>query len=104
MDRRIKRIEEMEDYLDKSRKAVDDLTKAFDEYEKIQRGYKKLLSYYDSKHWLEDFEADAEGLLPKDLKRGVLSEDAVYDLISDNHELSVRMLKVMSKALENDTI
>ena len=49
--------------------------------------------YYDSELWLQDFEADEAGKLPKDLKRGVLSEDAVYDLITDHEHLLERMEK-----------
>ena len=36
---------------------------------------------------------DEAGKLPKDLKRGVLSEDAVYDLITDHEHLLERMEK-----------
>ncbi|MBP3197255.1 MAG: DUF4298 domain-containing protein [Butyrivibrio sp.] len=30
---------------------------------------------------------DEEGLLPRDLKRGVLSEDGIYDALERNKEL-----------------
>ena len=36
------------------------------------------------------------------MKRGVLSEDAVYDLITENRELLVRMLHLVTTALESD--
>ena len=42
-----------------------------------------LLAYYEGGVWLKDYEADEKGLLPKDLKRGVLSEDGVYNLIAE---------------------
>ena len=42
-----------------------------------------LENYYTSGEWLEDYEADERGELPADLKRGVLSQDALYDLLSD---------------------
>ncbi len=101
---RIDRIKEMERCLDASRAAVDALTKAFDTYEAVQKDYKKLSDYYGSPQWMKDFEVDEAGKLPADLKRGVLSEDAVYDLITDNHELTVRMLKAITAALENRAI
>lgn len=41
-----------------------------------------LDEYYASGQWLKDFEADEAGLLPADMKRGVLSEDGVYDLLT----------------------
>ena len=40
-----------------------------------------LDAYYTSGEWREDYEADERGELPPDLKRGVLSQDAVYDLL-----------------------
>ena len=46
----------------------------------------ELTSYYESGQWLQDFEADERGELPKNLKRGVLSEDGVYNLLSEFKE------------------
>ena len=42
-----------------------------------------LDAYYTSGQWREDYEADERGELPPDLKRGVLSQDALYDLLED---------------------
>jgi len=42
-----------------------------------------LDDYYTSGQWREDYEADEKGLWPEDLKRGVLSQDALYDLLSE---------------------
>ena len=42
-----------------------------------------LEAYYTSPAWRTDFEADEAGLLPSDLKRGVLSEDGIYNLLED---------------------
>jgi hypothetical protein len=41
-----------------------------------------LEAYYTSGEWLEDYEADERGEFPPDLKRGVLSQDALYNLLS----------------------
>lgn len=42
----------------------------------------RLLEHYmASGEWREDYEADERGELPPDLKRGVLSQDALYDLL-----------------------
>lgn len=42
-----------------------------------------LDGYYTSGQWQEDYEADERGELPPDLKRGVLSQDAPHDLLSE---------------------
>ena len=45
-----------------------------------------LEEYYSSGLWLADYTADEKGLLPPDLKRGVLSQDGLYDLLESwNH-------------------
>ena len=40
-----------------------------------------LTQYYHGGQWLQDYELDEQGLLPRELKRGVLAQDAVYDLL-----------------------
>ena len=40
-----------------------------------------LEEYYTSGEWRADYEADEAGLFPVDLKRGVLSQDEVYNLL-----------------------
>lgn len=42
---------------------------------------KVLSDYYTSPAWRRDLAADEAGLLPKELIRGVLSEDGIYDLL-----------------------
>ena len=41
----------------------------------------QLSDYYTSPAWKRDFAADEAGLLPKDLRRGVLSEDGIDHLL-----------------------
>lgn len=94
------RIRKMESYLDEAGAAVAELAEALDKYEKIQSKYYKLEDYYSSKKWMDDFEADEEGKLPADLKRGVLSEDAVYDLITEHRELMAGMQRAVLRCME----
>jgi hypothetical protein len=44
---------------------------------------KILAEYMDSGLWLADYTRDELGLLPKTLKRGVLSQDGLYNLLTD---------------------
>ena len=46
-----------------------------------------LDEYYGSEVWRQDLADDEAGRLPKGLKRGVLSEDGIWNLLSDYHEL-----------------
>ena len=79
----IERIQYYESLLDKVAPVLGNLEEALDAFDGIQEDVKELAAYYDDDAWREDFEADEAGRLPKDLKRGVLSEDGIYDLLSD---------------------
>lgn len=52
----------------------------------VQEKIKKLSDYYTSGEWLNDYELDEQNLLPKELKRGVLSEDGLYNLLYEISE------------------
>lgn len=87
----IERIARMERVLDEAAAAAKDLDRALDRYAAVQAGLAELAAYYEGGQWLEDFAADEAGALPQDLKRGVLSEDAVCDLLADNSRLLKRL-------------
>ena len=42
-----------------------------------------LIDYYESGQWLKDYEADERGDMPRDLKRGVLSQDGLWNLLHE---------------------
>ena len=48
---------------------------------RLRRMVHALSAYCDSGRWLKDYAADEQGLLPRWLKRGVLSQDGLYDLL-----------------------
>ena len=85
--RAIERISQMEEILDRASSVMAELEKNLSELESLQPDIQKLEAYYTGKDWKADFRLDEQGKLPKDLKRGVLSEDAVYDLLEKNREL-----------------
>ena len=79
--KQIERIRRMERYLDESMTAIQRLNSALDEYASVREKLHSLAGYYDSGTWREDYEADERGELPPDMKRGVLPQDALYDLL-----------------------
>ncbi|MBQ4556161.1 MAG: DUF4298 domain-containing protein [Clostridia bacterium] len=72
----IKRICRMERYFDEVSAA-----KTFSKT--INRKLRALDKYMASGLWLSDYEYDERGKLPKNLKRGVLSEDALYNMLME---------------------
>lgn len=79
----LQRIAAMEAAFDRTALAVQMLESALDTYETIKVDIDRLTEYLESGAWREDYEADEAGLVPPDLKRGVLSEDGLYDLLTD---------------------
>lgn len=76
-DAQIARIEEQEARLNRilaaEKPSVDDL--------------RALEAYYESPLWRIDFESDEAGQIPEQVKRGVLSEDAIYDVLTSYEEI-----------------
>lgn len=80
---RIRRITEMESRYDRISHVLRAAEVCPDRLDSVRDDIRALSAYYEDSLWREDFEADEAGLLPKDLKRGVLSEDGVYNLLSE---------------------
>ncbi|MBR5365863.1 MAG: DUF4298 domain-containing protein [Clostridiales bacterium] len=97
--KQLERIRTMEALLDDARAALDALNNALDGYEKVREEIDRLEAYYTGEDWRQDFEDDEEGRLPADLKRGVLSEDGIYDLLEDDREILVRLLETAADVL-----
>lgn len=91
MSEQIERIQQMESLLDTALAAIKEMATALDHFAAAQGAIAALDDYYGSDEWQQDFDADREGRLPDGLKRGVLSEDGIWDLLNDNRELLERM-------------
>ena len=85
--KRVERITHMESLLDKSTEAIARLEQALEDFAALQPDIAELEAYYTSPQWHKDFEADEAGKLPKDLKRGVLSEDGIGNVLDDYKRL-----------------
>ena len=87
MQNTVNRIKKMEQYLDdiiEARKQCDaSILENPVLYEKIQT----LIRYYEGGQWLKDYECDERGEFPEDLKRGVLAEDTLWNLLQEVEEV-----------------
>ena len=81
----------MESILEKATQKMDALEKTIEEYEAFQAEIRKLEEYYTSPQWKADFVADETGQYPDKLKRGVLSEDGIWNMLERNRELLRRL-------------
>lgn len=71
-------------------KAAGVLSAALDHFEAMHDDLAALEQYYGSDEWKQDLAADEAGRLPRDLKRGVLSEDGLWNLLSEVREMNKR--------------
>ena len=94
------RITQMEQRLDRLSVAVMELSTALDKYEMALEDRDILSQYYGSEAWKKDFADDEAGLLPRDLKRGVLSEDGLWNVLSDCRELNIRLSELLTKIIK----
>ena len=78
----LNRIRQMEACLDTLLAAAEQRPAAIREEPELLKLLGLLTEYYDGGQWLQDFALDETGLLPPELKRGVLSEDAVYNFLA----------------------
>lgn len=87
----LQRIRLMERHLNRAASALKRLSSALDKYDEAKEDIVALASYYASDDWKQDFADDEAGRLPKNLKRGVLSEDGIWNLLEAHRELQERM-------------
>ncbi|MBQ1815775.1 MAG: DUF4298 domain-containing protein [Ruminococcus sp.] len=84
----IQRIKKYEEYFCKANCLLKKEVRSKEEIAELRSLVGELESYYGSAEWKKDFADDEAGLLPKKLKRGVLSEDGIYDLLEEYKEVS----------------
>ena len=94
--KRIAKIEKLENDFDLVRSVANDMDEALYNFAAVQRRIERLFQYQESGEWQKDFEADEKGELPKNMKRGILSEDALDELLTDVTLLRERMKEFLS--------
>ena len=93
----IDRITEMENNLNACVEATEKLNKELGRMEALRGQMTDLFRYYGSEEWYED----RDGGIPKGVPAGVLSEDAVYDQITEVRDAAFRMLELAADILKN---
>lgn len=79
----LERIQHMERCLDEATIAVKALKAAREQFDAAQPALQALSEYYGSDLWKQDYADDEAGRLPSTLKRGVLSQDAIWNLLEE---------------------
>ena len=88
----IERITQMEVRFNKVLHFIKEYEKSPELLESIKEDISILDEYYGSELWKQDLADDEAGRFPEGLKRGVLSEDGIWNLLADYRELTTRCL------------
>lgn len=88
----IERITQMEQRLERATAVIEAMEAAIEQYKAVRDDIASLDTYLGSPEWHADRDDDEAGRLPKELKRGVLSEDAIWDLLERHREVQKQIL------------
>ena len=89
------RISHYEEILNRAAATAGQTEAALDSYEQALPELSALEKYYTGRQWKEDCAADEAGQLPEGLKRGVLSQDGISDLLDRNRELREHLSEII---------
>lgn len=87
----------MEHCFDEVTRMMAELDGTIGKWEDAKDQLEVLKDYMASGDWRKDYEADEAGKLPAGLKRGVLSQDGLYDLLQDADKILRHALEVLGK-------
>ena len=90
----LERIQKMEKHLNKYSQV------ALDQLERCQSDYIQLRDYYTGQKFFDDLEYSNSPEFPENIACGVLSEDAVYDLMGEHFETAISLLDLSSAMLK----
>ena len=94
----IERIKKNEKRLDEITDVIKMIYFYLNEFEKKEKDIKKLNNYYGSKNWFKDKEKFEKKEI-NNLKAGVLSEDAVWNLNEEINDLYKKMGDISKNSL-----
>ena len=100
MEERINKISEMESILNHTDNLISEMEKLLEKWEENHLKFSELMHYYGSEERQKDLVDDRLKIIPQDLPRGVLSEDAIFDTFGKRKETLVKMIKIGVAGLE----
>ncbi len=100
MEKRLENITKMENILNRTDGLISEMEKLLEKWEQNQQDFKELMNYYTGEERWKDLEDDRLKVIPQDLPRGVLSEDAVFNTYGNRKDLSIKMIKLGVAGLE----
>ena len=97
----IDRIIKNEERFDQISDSIKKLDEAIELFKNKEKDLALLKKYYGSNNWFKDKDAYDNNQIPK-IKAGVLSEDGVWNMLSDIDDLINNMEKLINKYKNNN--
>ncbi len=99
---RLENIRRMEEILNRTESFLEEANRLLQRWEALRPDTQRLEKYYYSKQWRKDHEASNRGEIPEGMPHGVLSEDAIYNLLGDEHFTALAFLKHITKVIARE--
>lgn len=81
-------------------KLLEKINNILDDLEENREDYDKLVEYYYSEQFQKDYDDSNQGKIDSDINQGILTEDAIYDLMGDDYYLALRFLDLANKMIQ----
>lgn len=98
----LERIQQAEQTFDQASQLTSQLAAALEQAASLPQLLAELIRYYEG-DWRSDYESDERGELPAGLKRGVLSQDGLYNLLTDQADLAAD-LRTLADCLDHEEV
>lgn len=79
---------------------IGKINNILDELEENREDFDKLVEYYYSEQFQKDYDDSNQGKIVSDINQGILTEDAIYDLMGDDYYLALRFLDLANKMIQ----
>lgn len=93
----IKHTETYENY----KELLVKVNEILDKLENDREDFDKLVEYYYSDQFQKDYDDSNEGKIDSSINQGILTEDAIYDLMGDDYYLALRFLDLANKMIQH---
>lgn len=94
-------VVEMTEIYEEHKKLLDKLSSSLEDFRNHQKELEKLEKYYYSEKFMEDYDASNKGEIPDDINQGILTEDAIYDLLGDNYYMARELLDLANYIIQD---
>ena len=95
-----KHIEKYTQTYENYKELLGEINEILDQLDKDREDFDKLVEYYYSEQFKKDFDDSNEGKIDPSINQGILTEDAIYDLMGDDYYLALRFLDLANRMIQ----